>query len=279
LRVEATPIAPARAAKTVAPVEPLAPSVEPPTELADPPLEPPPEPAGERPAEPEVAAEPPPAQEFSGGPPPPRGRLEFGPGFLLGIRGPFALHFGELEDGVSLHRYAPFTAGIVLETGYRVDSVLTVALTGSFFAGSASSSNDECPTGVKCRAILAGVGADLILTPLHDERLWIGLGGQWSYMVARRETESTSTSPDQIDTDRRYTAVGPQLSIGTDFADSYVPQIQYGVMIAYSMRFGLSASGKNLVNDVAQPGGDAGITHTILFLGRFHFDLGVTRHD
>jgi hypothetical protein len=40
----------------------------------------------------------------------------------------------------------------------------------------------------------------------------------------------------------------------------------------------VSASGKNRRDDIDEPlSGEPGISHTILLLGRFHFDLGLQK--
>jgi hypothetical protein len=290
LRVEATPIAAARA------------KAAPPPEIAPPPETPPPEttpgetpnvetpgaeetPAAAATAPPETlpssgpAASDPVAIQDSIGPPPPRGDLVFGPGFVLGLRGPFAFNFGELEEGVQLWHYSPISAGFVLEIGARLGPMFSVVGTGSITGGSSSSSSDECPSGLKCRALLLGAGADLVVTPRGDERLWLGLGAEYSYIRMTREGEYDDGAH-TLDTERHYGGIGPRVSIGTDFADPYVSWIQYGFMVGYTLRFGLSASGKNQRDGVDEPmSGKPGINHTILFLGRFHFDAGVQRGD
>jgi hypothetical protein len=280
LRVEATPIG-AAIAKAAPPIV-----VEPPPEETEPPatpLEPGSVPETPPPTEPVAVAEPEPTpdpvQDTSiPSPPPVHGELKYGPGFLLGLRGPFAGHFGNPEKGVQLGRYSPFTAAFVLEAGARLNDTFSIVGIGSIAGGSSTSGNDECPSGVKCRALILGAGADLVINPNGHEGLWLGLGGEYSYLVLKREGdyEEDLGSMHTLDTDRRYGAIGPRLSIGTDFADSYVPQIQYGFMLAYSLRFGLSASGKNQRDGVDEAlSGEPGISHTILLLGRFHFDLGL----
>lgn len=278
LRVEATPIgaAKAKAAPPIVVDEP--PPEETPLEPGSVPETPPPaeEPVAAKEPDPPVAD---PVVDTNVPPPPPtHGDLKYGPGFLLGLRGPFAGHFGHPEAGVQLGHYSPFTAAFVLEAGARLNSVLSIVGTASIAGGSGGSSNDECPTGVKCRALILGAGADVVINPSGGGGLWLGAGGEYSYMMLKREGDfEPDGGPVQTyDMDRRYGAIGPRLSIGTDFADSYVPQIQYGFMIAYSLRFGLSASGKNQIAGTDVPlSGDPGISHTILLLGRFHFDLGL----
>ncbi len=284
LRVEATPIAAARQAKTA------------PIPEAPPPESPPEAPAPESP-EPEASTEPtrPVAAPFAdapstsdtsdtyvAGPPPPRGDLTYAPGFLLGVRGPFGIHVGNLEQGVSLGRYMGFAAGATLEIGYRLSSVFSLVGTGTAFAGTPAQSSDDCPTGVKCRGRIFSGGADLVVTPYRDERLWLGLGAEYSYIIIQRDGDfdDDAGAAHTLDMDRRYAAVGPRISIGRDFADSYVPWIQYGFMLSYSLRAGISASGKNDLDGQNQPlSGKPGITHTILFLGRFHFDTGLVPSD
>jgi hypothetical protein len=277
LRVEATPIGAARAKAAPVPVEPPPPETAPPATTDLPPGSVPEGPASEEPVAATTEPDPPVADPVvdtpAPAPPPPRGELEYGPGFLLGLRGPFALHFGNPEKGVELSRYSPFTAAFVLESGARLSDTFSVVGTASIAGGSAGG-NDECPTGVKCRALILGAGADLVINPTGNGGLWLGVGGEYSYLVLRRESEQSADTA--IDMDRRYGALGPRISIGTDFEDSYVPQIQYGFMLAYSLRFGVSASGKNEVDGADVPlSGDPGVSHTFLLLGRFHFDLGL----
>lgn len=282
LRVEATPIGAAKA-KATPPIvvdEPPPEETQPPTTDLEPgsvPETPPPseEPVAVAEPSPPVAD---PVVDTNVPPPPSHGELKYGSGFLLGLRGPFAGHFGNPEKGVQLGHYSPFTAAFLLEAGARLNGVFSIVGTASIAGGSGTSSNDECPTGVKCRALILGAGADLVINPSGNGGLWLGAGAEYAYMMLKREGGVTleAGGENTYDMDRRYGAFGPRISIGTDFADSYVPQIQYGFMVAYSLRFGLTASGKNQIADTDVPlSGDPGITHTILILGRFHFDLGL----
>lgn len=281
LRVEATPIGAAKAKAAPVVVEPPPEETEPPATTLEPGSVPETPPPSEPAPEPVAAIEPQPDPVEDANvpsPPPAHGELKYGPGFLLGLRGPFAGHFGNPEKGVQLGRYSPFSAAFVLEAGARLNDTFSVVAIGSIAGGSGGSSNDECPSGVKCNALIFGAGAELVVNPRGNEGLWLGLGGEYSYLVLKREGdyEDDVGGTHTLDTDRRYGSIGPRISIGTDFSDSYVPQIQYGFMLAYSLRFGLSASGKNQRDGVDEAlSGDPGISHTILLLGRFHFDFGL----
>lgn len=265
IRVEATPLGVARSASP----EPTSPPA------AAPRGEPGPEPAP--PAADAPAAIPAPGVVDTPTPPPIRGRVGYGPGFVLGLRGPFGIHFGALEDGASLHRYSLFSAGGVLEIGYRLTPALALAATGTLFSGSAGNVSDECPNGVKCRATIVGAGANLIVSPSGGEGFWVGGGASASWVITRREgTFDDAGTQHTLTTARTYSAVGPDVGLGVDFADSYVAWINYGFMLGYAFRKTLSASGSNQLDGQSLPlgNGDLGTTHTLLLVGRFHFDFG-----
>lgn len=202
------------------------------------------------------------------------GKVSLGPGFVLGLRGPFAVHFGDVEEGVALHDYALVTVGLTLELGARLSSLITLVGTASAFAGKSSRSTGTCNTEIECRATILGVGGDLVVTPLGTPVLWLGVGAEYAYLALRRE--STGVAATTVETARNYHALSPRLSIGVDVMDKFVPWIQYGFMLSYMLRKGVSASGTNEVGGVEQPfGGDGdGVSHTLMIGGRFHLDFG-----
>ena len=265
IRVEATPL---RATRDPSPERSPPASNEPSAEPdPDPALPPPAAPASDQAPSPIDGATPAPI----------RGRVGYGPGFLLGVRGPFGIHFGTLEDGASLHRYGVFTAGGVLELGYRVTPVIALAATGTLFSGSAASASEECPSGVKCRGTIVGAGANLIVSPSGGPGFWVGGGAGASWVLTRREGAFDDAGTERtLATARTYAALGPDIGLGVDFADSYVAWINYGFMLGYAFRKTLSASGSNELDGQTRAlgNGNLGTTHTLLLVGRFHFDFG-----
>jgi len=261
LRVEAVPVAEAPAKAVAAGESSIA--AEPSPEPAPSAPSPPPAPEPDRPA-----TEPPASTEL---------RVE--PGFLVGLRGPFAVEFGPLEGGVSLHRTAPVAGGVIAEVGYRFANEWALALTGTLFSGTSAGSSAECPSGVKCKALVTGAGTDVIWTPNGPDSFWAALGGEWGYLVVTREGDyQDAGTSHMLATRRSYHAFGPRLTIGRDFSDSYVPQILYGFCLGYSLRQVVSASGKNELDGQPVPlDGDGGLSHTILLIGRIHGDFGIVR--
>jgi hypothetical protein len=199
---------------------------------------------------------------------------------VVGFRGPFAAQFGRLETGVSLHHFAAVAAGGVLEIGYRVHPAITLAMTGTLLGGQSAATSDECPTGVKCRMTVTGAGIDLIVNPYADERLWLAAGVEHGWLLARREGdyEDDGGNGHTLHTRRWYNALGPRVFIGRDFTDAHVPWIRYGFAMGYMVRRVYTASGSNQIDGVDAPlAGDGGTSHTLLFIGRFHFATGLKR--
>jgi len=229
-------------------------------------------------AEPEPTAqlEPAPTTTDSGADPLPPykpRRVRLDPGLMLGIRGPFFVNFGNLQEGVSLIDIMPIGAGANLEVGYRTRPELAVVLLAGINGGTSTgvSSTDLCPSGVECKLGQVTANLGLHANDPYLKGVWADLSAAYVFSRFGRSGEPTDRATGEFDTSLGYHAAGPSLQIGYDWTDSYAEQIRYGFMIGYTLTKVFAVGGRNDIGgNAVELDADLGITHSIMFGGRLH---------
>lgn len=206
--------------------------------------------------------------------------VRLSPGFMLGIRGPFFVSFGSLEEGVPTSSASPLSAGAQVELGYRTRPEIAVVATTGLNHGTSKgiSPNDLCTQGVTCAMTQAELGLALHANDPAAIGVWAEAAGIYSFTRFSRSGTASEGDAGEYDTSMGYHAAGGSLRVGWDWTDSYVAQIRYGLMLSYTLARVLSGSGRNVIGGNDMPlGGDYGFIHGILIGGRFHGDFGATR--